>query len=314
MRLISGKTVEEKKIEIVLILDQLKKLIKEYKGIHSDILVFAPAYLHLFSKLIDDPDLRPHERYLVNSVVSYAITIENVIPMKSFGAYGFIDDLYLLTYTIHLLDQGKQSKASVLRHWDQQENVFLLASKIIWEVENSPDEKIRNSIPQILKFIDFDTERDKEQEPVDIKDSFEDTGKKKILDIDTTLSEVNQICESLREDAQDDSLRNAAPTKELTVNPNLLQEKIPINTILHLTAKAKYTNILTAGERHALFDIARKKCKGWSLSQKQINYLEDLIRRAIDQGIGTMECEEAPCEQCDELKDILRRLGYTEEK
>jgi len=27
-----------------------------------------------------------------------------------------------------------------------------------------------------------------------------------------------------------------------------------------------------------------------------------------------MECEEAPCEQCDELKDILRRLGYTEEK
>ena len=48
--------------------------------------------------------------------------------------------------------------------------------------------------------------------------------------------------------------------------------------------------------------------KGWGLSSKQVQYLEDLIIKTVKADVDDLSCEDEPCEKCEELKDILSKL------
>ncbi|RKX53778.1 MAG: hypothetical protein DRP50_05350, partial [Thermotoga sp.] len=91
-----------------------------------------------------------------------------------------------------------------------------------------------------------------------------------------------------------------------TISSLLLQDKVSSEELMHLSHKAKYNNLLTPRERKALFDIPRLKSKGYRLSQKQIDYLEEIIRKAIDQGILDAPCNHHECEICNRIKEALK--------
>lgn len=95
--------------------------------------------------------------------------------------------------------------------------------------------------------------------------------------------------------------------KNLDKDNELIQDLIPVWTIIHLTAKAKHNDILTGKQRHALYKISKLKAQKIELSDKQEEYLESILKEAINQGIVEAPCEKTPCFLCDELKNILTK-------
>ena len=87
----------------------------------------------------------------------------------------------------------------------------------------------------------------------------------------------------------------------------LFQNDISPQDFLHLSHKAKYNDILNPQQRAALYKISRLKSKGYILSQKQIDYLERIIKQAIDQGLLEAKCNHHECEICAKLKDTFKK-------
>ena len=295
---------KSKREEISFIVKKLDDLIPSYTGVHSDILIHATSILELFSSLLEETDFSDEEKELVRLAVKYSTTLEDAIPLNEYGAYGFIDDLYLLSYTIKILSENGRREI-IEWYWDEDTNIFSLVSKIIKDIENSPDENIRKTIPQILSYIGLKNQKDiTEKDFTEYQPAIRETSKK---DVDTIIQEAKDICEDLRASALK---RNeiADSRVECSVDPSLLQEQIPTHLIFHICRKAKFNDLLSPKQRGDLFQIARKKMKGWRLSTKQVQYLEDLIEKAIKLDVDTLPCEDEPCEKCEELKDLLKKI------
>jgi len=301
-----NKFVEEKKKEISSIINRLNGLLPSYKGVHSDILIHAPSILELVSSLLDEPDLSGEEDEIVKSAINYSTTIEDIIPFSEHGAYGFIDDLYLLSYAIKILSENDK-KEIIEWYWEKDVNIFSLISKIIRDIENSPDENIRKAVPQILSYVNLEKQKYSSEEiNVDYEPSVE---KPSSGDIDTIVQEARDICDDLRASSNNrDQIFDIRV--DTTVDPSLFQEQIPTHLIFHICRKAKFNNLLAPRQRSALFEIARKKMKGWKLSDKQVKYLEDLIQKTVNANVGELPCEDEPCKKCEELLEILRSLKW----
>ena len=130
--------------------------------------------------------------------------------------------------------------------------------------------------------------------------------------IDIELKESDNINEELRKISFSKPTESYIKEERLEDNEDLLQNKIPVYLILHMTKKAKYNHILTGHERNALFDIASRKMKYKKLSDKQISYLESLLQKAISQGIVDAPCEDDPCDHCEELREIMKDVESNE--
>lgn len=113
--------------------------------------------------------------------------------------------------------------------------------------------------------------------------------------------------------------KNSSESKSINIKKNrnliknnqtkygkLLQLSITPQDIMHLSHKAKYNDILDPKQRKALFQISRKKSHGYELSRKQIKYLEDILKEAINQGILDAKCNHHECEICKEINDKLK--------
>jgi hypothetical protein len=86
-----------------------------------------------------------------------------------------------------------------------------------------------------------------------------------------------------------------------------LQDKLSPGDLMHLSHKAKYNNVLTPKQRGALFKISNLKSRGYNLSQKQVNYLESILKEAIDQGLLEAKCNHHECEICSGLQDVFKK-------
>ena len=88
-------------------------------------------------------------------------------------------------------------------------------------------------------------------------------------------------------------------------NGYFLQELIPPWTIVHLSSKASFNDILSERRRHALYSIGILKARSFPISNKQKDYLEDILEELIQENIVNLPCEKKNCERCSELERIF---------
>jgi hypothetical protein len=137
-----------------------------------------------------------------------------------------------------------------------------------------------------------------------------DTLAAKIWDI--SKEELKKIQDTFKE-LQKPKQGNEKETKKIKkikkddAGIKLIQDKVPTSALMHLSHKAKYNDILTSKQRGALFKISRLKLRGYNLSENQVNYLERIIKEAIDEGIIEAKCNHYDCEICTKLKDIFKK-------
>ena len=103
-----NRFTNKKREEISSIISRLNELLPSYEGVHSDILIHAPAILELVSSLLDEQDFSSEEDEIIKLAIDYSTNLEDIIPFSEYGVYGFIDDLYLLSYAIKILSENFQ--------------------------------------------------------------------------------------------------------------------------------------------------------------------------------------------------------------
>lgn len=223
--------------------DAIRKNIKAYDGPLADVIKYAPHFYELFESLAEEKDLDKSVRSIINSVIVYFVLPSDIIPEDEYGAFGYIDDVYLCACAVVVLHKEKKI---IKNHWKGKEDVFDLASYLKNVVENASDDII-------------------------------------------TKEELELIREYI---------------KPIVKDYDLLHEKISPHLLMHLSHKAKYNNLLTGELRHLLYNFSKLKMNGFKLSQKQKIFFENILLRAIDEGILIVECGENPCFKCEKLKEI----------
>lgn len=311
---------EEKKEKFLTYSDAIRQNIENYAGPHSIIIKFAPDFFELILKLYKKNLPSPYKE-IVRSVISYFVLPDDLLPESEMGPYGYLDDLYLCAYVIKKFEDNKDVSRIIKELWTLPEDVFMLSSQIVDELQNTQDDNLREVISSILEFTGIEDLEKKLYE--DKRRTISDIEKTETMVVHRkkiTQGEIDYLierCRKIREDmrkisfstiSSDDVSRDEEKEEmdEDSENEDLLQNKIPPYVIVHLAKKAKYNNILTKEERKALFDIGKRKMENRKLTDKQIHYLEVLIRRAIYQGIVDAPCEDDPCDMCEMLRDILR--------
>lgn len=315
---IFSKTEEKdskvKKEKFVSFIDVLKDNIQEYTGLHAEILAYAPDFFHLIVSLYKENIPSPH-RQMINSVISYFVLPDDLLPEDELGVFGYLEDLYLSAYVIQHLEKEDDLKILVEKKWTRDEDVFQTARLIIDELEKTSDPSVNEAVSQVVSFtgIEFLEAQlaDQDQDAIEGKKSSRSVNRQEELKaIDDAIRESSTISKELHQEFFKSQDEHPSQEKERTVteDTDLLQNTIPVYILFHLTKKAKDNNLLSSFQRKALFDLVNKKHKKFELSDKQIKFLEDLIKKGIQQGIVEAPCEDEPCDKCDELREIMSEI------
>lgn len=128
------------------------KNIQDYHGPFSEIIKYSPDFFELFQSLLKEQNLDENVSSMIKAVVAYFVLPQDIIPEDKFGAFGYIDDLYLCAHVISTLIAERDV---IKKHWVKKEDVFKIASYIKKEIENAPESIIRKEeLEEIRKYIE----------------------------------------------------------------------------------------------------------------------------------------------------------------
>jgi len=85
------------------------------------------------------------------------------------------------------------------------------------------------------------------------------------------------------------------------------REALSGKQIMHIVTKAKNINVLSKGQRKALFQFGKYTSLKYSLSKKQRRYLNRMLETCRDEGVLTKSCFNNPCDICEEIERLLQR-------
>lgn len=127
------------------------------------------------------------------------------------------------------------------------------------------------------------------------------------LGLDDKIGHLNNTKSESRPANNDipNNTTNQYDNQENTFTSKKYQETIPPWMLIHLSSKAKSYNLSTPKRRHVLYEMAKMKGGSINLSEKQSDYLEDIIKELIDSEILTKKCKDDTCGVCKEISDIL---------
>jgi len=175
-------------------------------------------------------------------------------------------------------------KCYILTQKGDKENLKLIEEKIDMIVAEACD--ISNEeLQEIVEFVRKDEKKKNKEE-------YLQNEQKSVIRYKTIKEENNN--QILKE-------------KQFNNKSELIQDKLSSETLMHLSHKAKYNDMLSSKQRGALFSLARLKSRGAQLTAKQISYLETIIKEAIDQGIIEAKCNHHKCDICEKVKEIFNK-------
>jgi len=105
---VKTSTKEIQKVDTFIL--SLKRNIENYNGPLTNLIKYTPDFYELFESLLKEKKFEKDIRVLINSVVAYFVLPDDVIPEEKYGAFGYIDDLYLCVYSLEKLFSEKDTQ------------------------------------------------------------------------------------------------------------------------------------------------------------------------------------------------------------
>ncbi|UCF63608.1 MAG: DUF1232 domain-containing protein [bacterium] len=112
---------------------QIKTWAKNKSSMNSrwfDIIILAPDFFHLLSKLMLDKDVPLAKKAKLAGVIAYFISPLDVIPEAIFGPVGYLDDIALAAYVLNELINEVDPRV-ITRHWAGEREVINLIKTIL---------------------------------------------------------------------------------------------------------------------------------------------------------------------------------------
>ena len=96
--------------------DTLIENLDSYNGEYASFIDCGPNLFKLLCDLLDE-DVDKEDRIKINAAISYYVVPMDVIPEEIYGAYGYIDDIFISAYVLKFLAE-KYSFDFLQEAWD----------------------------------------------------------------------------------------------------------------------------------------------------------------------------------------------------
>ncbi len=126
----------------------LKESLNDYQGELSEIIKHTPDMYKLFINLFQDPDVPPKSKHIINATILYFISPIDIVPEEYYGPMGYLDDLFLCTWSLKKLEQ--EIGLEILeKNWEGEEKL----DTIIDKTYNKTKENIKGMEKDILMYV-----------------------------------------------------------------------------------------------------------------------------------------------------------------
>lgn len=130
----------------------LERDISGYDGKFSELIAEAPALYRMMTRLLDDRALPRSMSPLVIAAIAYFILPEDIIPEERYGAFGYVDDIYLCAFVANEVSKEAGSDEILVRNWDGGVPVV----ELIKEILDREKELIGEQKERIMQYIGYD--------------------------------------------------------------------------------------------------------------------------------------------------------------
>ena len=97
---------------------------------HAQLLLLAPDFLHLLSRLILDPRIPGVQKAKLGAALAYFISPVDLLPEALLGPGGYVDDVALAAFALHgLINAGHGDVAKEL--WAGDDDLLLVIQRIL---------------------------------------------------------------------------------------------------------------------------------------------------------------------------------------
>ena len=82
--------------------DILVENLESFNGEYASFIDYGPQLFKLLSDLLGYEGLKSQLKLKISAAIAYYVVPMDVIPETVYGAYGYIDDIFITTYVIRL--------------------------------------------------------------------------------------------------------------------------------------------------------------------------------------------------------------------
>jgi len=136
--------------------DKLRAKIEAFireKGVNEKVasyILLAPDLFVLLARLMLDKRIDMQSKAIAGVAVAYFISPVDFIPEALVGGIGLLDDVIFAVYALRRILAGVD-EAIVREHWNGEEDVLSVITKVITEADNLVGQKIVAKLKDILR-------------------------------------------------------------------------------------------------------------------------------------------------------------------
>ncbi len=139
----------EKLMNSVEFFDILKENTINYKGEYKVLINHSPEIYQLLSEILDSNKLHRDHRALISSTIAYFILPRDIYPEETYGAKGYIDDIYLCLYALNIIKT--HHGLSFLQKWWKGSPKLL--SQLLNKEYPALENELNHILPKMLHYV-----------------------------------------------------------------------------------------------------------------------------------------------------------------
>ena len=119
----------------------LRENVKNYEGLHHDIIKFAPNLYQLATELIHDSQIEREMRLKLLAAIGYFVIPLDLYPEEEYGAIGYVEDIMLLQHLFREINHTI-GNAPLVRYWNEE-------PKLLAELLNPKFKSLKEAYPEL---------------------------------------------------------------------------------------------------------------------------------------------------------------------
>jgi len=132
--------------------DLIKENLASCDEEYEDFIDYSPELFEVLTSLVSDKTLEKDLKIMVYIAITYFVINQDLIPDKTYGPYGYVDDLFLSSYVLEKIAEEKGYEY-LNKFWKNNLNLKEVLNIIYKESKVFLDE---DDIKKLLKIVDME--------------------------------------------------------------------------------------------------------------------------------------------------------------
>ena len=128
--------------------DTLRENLYNSKGNYASFINYSPDLFSLLCDILDEEVINQELRMKLTSAIAYFVIPNDVISEEIYGAYGYVDDIYISVYVLKKV-ADENGYEILQKHWNCENNV----EEVINECYNSSLNLLEDKVYNILFYV-----------------------------------------------------------------------------------------------------------------------------------------------------------------